>query len=159
VTAVLFVCLGNICRSPTAHGVFQAKVTAAGWQDRIRVDSCGTSGWHVGDSPDRRSAEAASVAGYDLSALRARQFHAADFEHFDYILAMDEQNLADLDTMRPSDFNGHLGLFLNFHPEAVVREVPDPYYGAGDGFQRVLAMIEQASDGLLREVMGVHSSR
>ncbi len=151
---VLFVCLGNICRSPTAHGVFESMVREQGMQDRVRVDSCGTGDWHIGHAPDARAAAEAAQRGYDLSPLRARQVQPTDFREFDYILAMDEQNLADLRAMCPADFSGYLGLFLPFDPGASVAEVPDPYYGGDEGFTRVLDMVEAASAGLLREISG-----
>ena len=105
-TSVLFVCLGNICRSPTAHGVFQAMVDDAGLRERIHVDSAGTGAWHVGEAPDERAAAAALERGYDLSKLRARAVTAADFSRFDYVLAMDQQNLANLQGMAPADYEG-----------------------------------------------------
>ena len=156
---VLFVCLGNICRSPTAHGVFQSRVAEQGLADTIEVDSCGTGDWHVGHAPDRRAAAAARDRGYDLDGLRARQVSASDFGRFDYILAMDRMNLADLDAMRPEAFDGHLGLFLDFAPGVHTVEVPDPYYGGEDGFSEVLDMVEAASNGLLEEICRAHSLR
>jgi protein-tyrosine phosphatase len=155
---VLFVCLGNICRSPTAHGVFEAMVRERGMESRIEVDSCGTGDWHVGHSPDKRAAAEAAQRGYDLSHLRARQVNVADFEQFDYILAMDRQNLTDLEAMRPSHFSGHLGLFLPFAAGSGYEEVPDPYYGGDEGFTRVLDMVEAASEGLLQEICGADSN-
>jgi protein-tyrosine phosphatase len=156
---VLFVCLGNICRSPTAHGVFAHKVRQAGLEHRVQVDSCGTGHWHVGNPPDRRATQAAAERGYDLRPLRARQVCAEDFARFHYILAMDEENLANLHRMRPDDFAGHLGLFLDFYPAAGLREVPDPYYGADDGFATVLDLVEAASEGLLQEIAGAGPPR
>ncbi|MEE4193262.1 MAG: low molecular weight protein-tyrosine-phosphatase [Halieaceae bacterium] len=147
--SVLFVCLGNICRSPTAHGIFQAQVEAAGLTDRIAVDSCGTGAWHVGEPPDTRATAAARARGYDLTPLRARQFETADFERFDHILAMDRSNLSHLEALRPADYAGTLSLFLDFHPAPPVREVPDPYYGGERGFEDVLDLVEAASRGLL----------
>ncbi len=152
VTRVLFVCLGNICRSPTAHGVFASLVENGGLAEYIEVDSCGTGGWHVGEPPDSRATAEAGARGYDHSPLRARQLRAADFRDFDYILAMDEANLAELRALRPPAFAGHLGLFLEFAPQRREREVPDPYYGGDAGFVRVLDMVEEASEGLLREI-------
>ena len=149
---VLFVCLGNICRSPTAHGVFAQKVSDAGLAGLVEVDSCGTGDWHVGNAPDRRATAEALRRGYDLSTQRARQVATADFERFDYILAMDRMNMRDLEALRPHDFSGHLGLFLGFAPAASEDEVPDPYYGGDDGFGHVLDLVELASDGLLQEV-------
>ena len=149
---VLFVCLGNICRSPTAHGVFQKIVDDAGLSDRIAVDSCGTGDWHIGRAPDPRAQQAALTAGYDLSQLRARQVTPADFEEFDYILAMDKANLRDLKRMCPDDYHGHLSLFLDYASGTTRTEVPDPYYGEDDGFTEVLALVEDASRGLLDSI-------
>jgi protein-tyrosine phosphatase len=115
----------------------------------VQVDSCGTGGWHAGQPPDRRAAAAARQRGYDLSALRARQVHPDDFRRFDYILAMDRDNLRDLQAMAPADFGGELKLFLDYAEDWMEREVPDPYYGGDDGFARVLDMVEAASRGLL----------
>jgi protein-tyrosine phosphatase len=153
---VLFVCLGNICRSPTAQGVFQSLLERHGLAGYIAVDSCGTGDWHVGSPPDQRAVAAASRRGYDLTALRARQFEPADFRRFDYILAMDRGNLAELQAMCPPTFSGHLGLFLSFAKDVTVREVPDPYYGGGEGFGEVLDLIEAASAGLLQEIFDAH---
>ncbi|MGB1140950.1 MAG: low molecular weight protein-tyrosine-phosphatase [Halioglobus sp.] len=150
--SVLFVCLGNICRSPTAHGVFEALAENQGVD--VYVDSCGTGSWHVGEPPDTRATAEAAQRGYDLSPLRARQVSARDFSTFDYILAMDEQNLSDLEQMRPGDFAGHLGLFLDFAPNPGRREVPDPYYGGPRGFAEVLDLVEAASAGLLDDIAG-----
>lgn len=152
VTRVLFVCLGNICRSPTAHAVFEAKVRDSDLARSILVDSCGTGGWHVGEPPDRRATESALQRGYDLTALRARQVNADDFDQFDYILAMDRQNLSDLDKLKPSRFTGHLGLFLDFAENSRIDEVPDPYYGGVRGFDEVLNLVESASEGLLQAI-------
>lgn len=151
-TRILFVCLGNICRSPTAHGVFQALVRQRDLESAIGVDSAGTGGWHVGEVPDRRATAAARERGYDLSSLRARQVTAADFAAFDYILAMDRDNLRNLEALRPAGYEGQLRLFLDYHPDPSTRDVPDPYYGEGDGFDFVLDLVEEASRGLLREI-------
>jgi protein-tyrosine phosphatase len=153
VTRVLFVCLGNICRSPTAHAVMLQRVAERGLADRIEVDSCGTGAWHVGEPPDARATSEGQRRGYDLSVLRARQFDAEDFDRFDYILAMDRANLNELQALRPAGFEGHLGLLLAFAPHAALDEVPDPYYGAGDGFAHVLGLVEQACDGLLEDLL------
>ena len=149
--SVLFVCLGNICRSPTADGVFKALVEERGLTDQIAVDSAGTAAYHIGNPPDSRSADAAQKRGYDLSPLRARQVIATDFEQFDYILAMDNENLANLQAMRPNNATAYLGLFLDF---ATVSEdeVPDPYYGGDQGFEHVLDLVESASIGLLQHI-------
>ena len=147
--AVLFVCLGNICRSPTAEGVFRAALVQLGLAERIFADSAGIGDWHVGSPPDRRAIQAARRRGYDLTSLRGRQVVPADFTRFGWILAMDLSNLRALEVMRPPAFNGHLGLLLDLVPGAPVREVPDPYYGGPDGFERVLDLVEQASAELI----------
>lgn len=150
---VLFVCLGNICRSPTAEGVFRHKLRAAGLEDRVQVDSAGTGGWHVGKAPDSRTRQAALRRGYDLSAQRARQVEVDDFQRFDLILAMDQSNLRNLKALRPADARADLDLYLRRF-ELALDEVPDPYYGGEDGFEQVLDLIEQASDALLLEIKG-----
>ena len=149
---VLFVCLGNICRSPTAHGVFARMVAERGLAEIIEVDSCGTGGWHVGEPPDGRATTEARKRGYDLSPLRARQIHSADFQRFDYILAMDQMNLADLRELCPASYAGQLDLFLSFAGDVAEIEVPDPYYGGDRGFAHVLDLVELASAGLLTEI-------
>lgn len=154
---VLFVCLGNICRSPTAHGVFLERLARRGLEDLIRVDSAGTGDWHIGCAPDPRTQEAAARRGYDLSALRARQVEPADFGRFHYILAMDSQNLRDLRRLRPAGFSGELDLFLRYARGVSEREVPDPYYGGPDGFDRVLDLVENAADGLLDALVRAHA--
>lgn len=144
-TRILFVCLGNICRSPTAHGVFQALARDAGAD--VYVESAGTGGWHVGDPPDRRATAEAARRGYDLSALRAQQATAADFGRFDRIIAMDHSNVAALERMRPIDSDTPVELFLTYG-NSTHQEVPDPYYEGG--FDLVLDLIEEASRGLLK---------
>ena len=126
-TRILFVCLGNICRSPTAEAVFRARAHDAGLLETLHLDSAGTGDWHVGKAPDARAMAAAAQRGYDLSALRARQVAADDFRRFDLILAMDRDNLTDLRSQCPDDASCELGLFLDYHPQPPVREVPDPY--------------------------------
>lgn len=155
--AVLFVCMGNICRSPTAEAVFRAKVEAAGLADRVEVDSAGTHAYHVGDPPDPRSVAAAATRGYDLSGLRGRQLSTCDAERFDHVLVMDRANLER--TVRlfggasPADGQrASVRLFLEFAPGVREVEVPDPYAGGPEGFERVLDLIEAAADGLLAEV-------
>lgn len=148
---VLFVCLGNICRSPTAEGVFRHKVREAGLEDRIEIDSAGTGDWHVGKAPDARTRAAALRRGYDLSSLRARQVGASDFSRYDLILAMDHANLKDLQRLRGGASGAELDLFLRRY-ELEIDEVPDPYYGGEDGFEQVLDLVERACDGLLMEV-------
>lgn len=153
-TSVLFVCLGNICRSPTAHGVFEAILSQEGAKSirsQVDVDSAGTGAWHVGEAPDRRAQAAARERGYALEHLRARQVEPTDFQRFDYIMAMDHQNLSDLNAMAPKDFSGELKLFLDYC-DMDVSEVPDPYYGGDEGFSHVLDLVESASRGLLSEL-------
>jgi protein-tyrosine phosphatase len=155
--SVLFVCLGNICRSPTAEGVFRARIKRAGLSDRIAVASAGTGDWHVGEPPDRRAIAHAAKRGYDLRKQRARQLCEADFERFNWILAMDRANLRDVSSQRPFGYDGRVGLFLEMAPHLGVAEVPDPYYGATDGFERVLDLIEAASDSLLARIIDERS--
>ena len=149
---VMFVCLGNICRSPTAHGVFQSLINREGLQSRIQVESSGTASWHVGKAPDERSTAVAAARGVDLSGLRAQQFSASDFEIYDYILVMDKQNLRDVVALQPSHYHGVVDLFLAFG-EVDCEEVPDPYYGGEQGFERVLDLVESASKGLLTHIL------
>ena len=151
-SSVLFVCLGNICRSPTAHGVFLSKVQQHGLSEAILVDSAGTATWHIGSAPDPRSFDTAAARGYDLGDLRARQVEASDFARFDYILAMDNENLEALQAQCPPGFAGHLGLFLEFAPNHELTQVPDPYYKGDEGFVEVLDLVEHASEGLLSRV-------
>ncbi|SIS58630.1 low molecular weight protein-tyrosine-phosphatase [Neptunomonas antarctica] len=148
---VLFVCLGNICRSPTAHGVFETLVAQQGMAALIDVDSAGTAAYHVGNSPDARSVSAAQERGYQLNHLRARQAVPQDFAEFTHILAMDEENLSHLKTIAPPEYQGHLGLFMDF-AQCVEREVPDPYYGGNTGFEQVLDLVENASMGLIIKI-------
>jgi len=147
--SILFVCMGNICRSPTAEGVFRNRVDAAGLADTIRIDSAGTHDYHVGNAPDNRSQQYAAQRGYDLSMQRARQITANDFSDFDYVLAMDRDNLARLQAACPPQHRHKLGLFMQYAHHSPSDVVPDPYYGGGSGFDRVLDYIEDASDGLL----------
>ncbi len=153
---VLFVCMGNICRSPTAEAVFRHYVEKAGLDDHIHTDSAGTHDYHIGDTPDARAQHAAKQRGYNMSDLRGRQVEAEDFFRFDYVLAMDNANLAILEGLRPRDAQSHLGLFLEFAEHHDEREVPDPYYGGVHGFERVLDMVEDASEGLLRHIRQRH---
>ena len=153
---VLFVCLGNICRSPTAEVVFRHQVEQAGLAEQILIDSAGTHDYHIGDAPDARTQRAAKLRGYDMSRLRGRKVEAGDFHRFDYVLAMDEANLDLLKRLRPRDAQSHLGLFLEFAERHADKEVPDPYYGGADGFERVLDMVEDAAAGLLRQIRAKH---
>ena len=146
--SVLFVCMGNICRSPTAEGVFRYHVESAGLAERIDIDSAGTHAYHVGEPADQRAREAAQRRGMSLEGIRARRVSRDDFERFDYILAMDEENLARLEDEAPEEHRHKLRLFLDFSTTGE-REVPDPYYGGAAGFERVLDLVEDASRGLL----------
>ncbi len=149
---VLFVCMGNICRSPTAEGVFRKLVETQGLETDIAIDSAGTISYHVGEPPDNRAQEAARQRDIDLSTLRARQIISDDFHQFDYIIAMDDDNLRNIQTMDPGDGKAEVSLLMDFAPQAEERVVPDPYYGGSNGFQRVLDLIEQASIGLLAQI-------
>jgi protein-tyrosine phosphatase len=148
---VLFVCLGNICRSPTAEGVFRRALERAGWQDRVVVDSCGVGRWHLGNAPDPRAQAAAEQRGIDISGLRARQLQAQDFTEFDYVLGMDRDNLRAMLAMKPTHANAHVGLFLDF-ADLAESEVPDPYYGGDEGFERVFNLLETAAEGLVAHI-------
>lgn len=154
---VLFVCLGNICRSPTAEGVFRKLVIDASLEKRIEIDSAGTAGWHQGRAADPRTIAAAKKRGVDLSKLRARQIVPADFDAFDYILVMDAVNLQDVKRLLPSDYRGHVSLFLEFGTQKKYREVPDPYHGESEGFELVLDLVEDAAQGLLRQIREQHA--
>jgi protein-tyrosine phosphatase len=151
---ILFVCLGNICRSPTAEVVFRAVVAREAPDLHLEIDSAGTAGYHVGAPPDSRTRQAALRRGYDMSALRARVVEPVDFTRFDLILAMDRQNLEALRRRAPQDARDRIRLFLEFAPDADVTEVPDPYYGGVNGFEEVLDLVEAAARGLLQHVKG-----
>lgn len=150
---ILFVCLGNICRSPTADGVLRKLVADAGLEKRFLVDSAGTGDWHIGRAPDPRTIKAAAKRGYDLSVLRARLVTRDDFDEFDYILAMDKSNLANLQKMKPAHFAGHLGLFMDFAPHMGYSEVPDPYHGDANDFERVLDLVEETAQHFLKKIV------
>lgn len=151
-TSILMVCMGNICRSPTAEGVLRRKAEAAGMARQLRIDSAGTHDYHVGSPPDGRAQKAASGRGYDLAALRGRQVGDQDFAAFDYILAMDRDNLANLRQRCPPQHQHKVRLFLSFSSRFPNLNVPDPYYGGNKGFEQVLDMVEDAADGLLAEI-------
>lgn len=148
---VLFVCLGNICRSPSAEGVFRKVVQQAGLDERITIDSCGTGDWHVGKAPDSRAIAAAGKRGIDIDHLRARQFNSEDLDRFDYIVVMDRQNLADVRDVWRQHGGTEPVLFLRFG-NSEHDEVPDPYYGGDQGFEHVLDLINEASEGLLAHI-------
>ncbi len=148
---VLFVCMGNICRSPTAEGVFRDKVRQSDAEDEILIDSAGTHAYHVGNPPDGRAQNAALKRDIDLSSQRARRVSSDDFEEFDFVIAMDESNRSDLLSICPSGYEDRIHLFLDFSGSDE-SEVPDPYYGQGRGFEIVLNLVEDASDGLLKHI-------
>jgi protein-tyrosine phosphatase len=150
---VLMVCLGNLCRSPTAEAVLRKKVHEAGLDDRIEVDSAGTADYHVDSPPDRRAVAHGERRGLEMSRLRGRQVESADFDRFDFILAMDEDNLANLQRIRPAGSPATVALLMSYAPQAGVREVPDPYYGGADGFESVLDLVELAADGFIASVL------
>lgn len=149
---VLFVCMGNICRSPTAQGAFESIVDEADLGQQIEIDSAGTHAYHVGEKPDRRAMQAAANRGIDLGSQRARRVEAADFACFDYVLAMDSSNLDDLLSICPKEHRPKVSLFLEFAENLAERDVPDPYYGGGQGFERVLDLVEAGSRGLLGDI-------
>ncbi len=149
---VLFVCTGNICRSPTAEGVFRQLLSEQQLQSKIHVDSAGTHNYHPGEPPDRRSQQAAAKRGVDLSRQRARVVISADFKSFDYVLVMDRSNYQELLGRCPAEHQGKLYMFLEFAQGVEIQEVPDPYYGGGQGFEQVLDLVELASLGLLQHL-------
>lgn len=149
---ILFVCMGNICRSPTAEGVFRHFVTQADLQNVIEIDSAGTIGYHIGNPPDSRASAAAKLRGIDLSSQRSRIVENSDFEYFDYIIAMDNDNEIELHNRCPDEHKEKIQLFLNYADNTEAQEVPDPYYGSGNGFEIVLDLIEDASSGFLQHL-------
>lgn len=148
---VLFVCLGNICRSPTAEGVMRYRLQQVGLAAQVAVDSAGTAAWHIGKAPDPRTCAAAAQRGYRLHELRARQVQAEDFARFDLILAMDYDNLRELQRLRPDSACAELDLLLR-RGGLAEHEVPDPYYGGSDGFERVLDLVESACERLIEQI-------
>jgi protein-tyrosine phosphatase len=151
---VLFICMGNICRSPTAEAVFREVVRLEGQGVDVLVDSAGTHAYHVGEPPDSRAIAAARRRGLRMEDLRARVVSRDDFLRFDYLLAMDRQNLEHLERLAPAGHSARVQLFLDYAPAAGLSEVPDPYYGGETGFEQVLDLIEAASRGLLSTLRG-----
>lgn len=147
--SVLFVCLGNICRSPTAEAVFRKKVADAGID--VDIDSAGTHGYHIGKAPDKRSQQAGMARGYSFHQLKCRRVESADFSRFDFIVAMDESNLKNLQEMAEPEHHDKIALFMSY-ADNEENEVPDPYYGGQKGFELVLDLIEEASDGLISHI-------
>lgn len=156
---VLFVCTGNICRSPSAHGVFEALLARHGLSACVRVDSAATHDYHIGAPPDPRSVEAALRRGVDLRHQRARLFTPADAETFDYLLAMDGGHYRHMQALTPASMHARIQMFLDYAPSVRHREVPDPYYGGEAGFERVLDMLEAASQGFLEHLLVSHADR
>jgi protein-tyrosine phosphatase len=154
---VLFVCLGNICRSPLAQGVFEDVLRREGLKDDVFVDSAGTGSWHVGSPPDDRAQSSASARGLDLSDQRARRISPDDCEEFDYVLTMDEQNYRTVASLCGG--RAVVRPFLDFAPHSPEREVPDPYSGGPDAFERVLDLVEEASEGLLDDIRDRHLTK
>jgi len=150
---VVFVCMGNICRSPTAEGVFRHVVHANNLQNVIKTDSAGTHAYHIGESPDSRSQATAKSRGVDLSAQRARKVESNDFDLFDYVIAMDRSNYENLKVLATPEQQKRLHLFMSFTQDWDNEEVPDPYYGGGDGFTTVFDMVQSASEGLLETII------
>ena len=155
---ILMVCMGNICRSPLAEGVVRRLVDRAGMSAFVEVDSAGTLAYHAGEQPDPRAKKVAASRGYDLSGMRARRVAEDDFSHFDLVLAMDKQNLSALERVCPDEYLNKLGLFMEYAKDPEHDEIPDPYYGGPDGFERVLDMCEAASQGLIASISG-HGKR
>ena len=152
---VLMVCLGNICRSPTAEAMLRKKVHDAGLDARVEVDSAGTADYHVDSPPDRRAVAHGEKRGLRMQALRGRQVSREDFDRFDFVLAMDDDNLANLERIRPAGSRAKLALLLSYAPASGAREVPDPYYGGADGFERVLDLVDAAADGFIATVLSI----
>jgi protein-tyrosine phosphatase len=156
---VLFVCLGNICRSPTVEGVARQLAAREAAHLQLQFDSAGTAGYHIGDAPDARSVHAAAVRGYDIKGLRARQLQADDFQRFDLLLAMDEDNLRDMRAVAPHGLGDRAQLFLSYAPALVRRAVPDPYYGGAEGFEAVLDLAEHGSRALFVAIPAIIAER
>jgi protein-tyrosine phosphatase len=156
-TKILFVCMGNICRSPTAEGVFAALVEQRSLAEHFKIDSAGTHAYHVGDAPDLRAQKAARNRGIELKHIRSRTLGARDFDEFDYILVMDEDNYQHVEKICPEQHKYKVGYFLDFAPHLETREVPDPYYGGSYGFDRVLDLTEAAAEGLLKVIQEAKS--
>ena len=150
---ILFVCSGNICRSPSADAIMRRMIKDRGLEDKVMCDGAGMHGLHAGEAPDPRSTKAASKRGYDLSPLRARQFRASDFDKFTLILGMDYSHLHDIQAMAPSNMTCELDLFLNYTNHPSVTEVPDPYYGGPDGFEHVLDLVEYGCEKILEKLL------
>jgi len=154
---VLFVCLGNICRSPLAEGVFRRLVTERGLADKIEIDSAGTGGWHVGEPPDRRMRATAEGRGVSLHGISARRVEAGDLREFDYVFAMDRQNYRDLMSFSGAHPTAKVSLFRSFDPEPDSQDVPDPYYGGADGFEHVFDIVHRTCEAILDHIAKEHA--
>ena len=150
---VLFVCLGNICRSPTAQAIFEKRIVEHGLEDFFRIVSCGTGSWHIGKMPDSRAIEAAAKRGYSLNHIRARKMQIKDFDDFDYFVAMDRENLKEIEKLCPEKFCGNVVLFSSFIKNSRLVDVPDPYYGGERGFDEVIDMIELGASDFLKSIL------
>ena len=149
---ILFVCMGNICRSPTAEGLLISKVSAENVSHKFEIDSCGTHDYHLGHSPDSRTQEAAALRGINLSDLRSRKIKLSDFEYYDLILVMDKLNENFLMNLCPNEYQNKIKLMLSYLPDYPIDEVPDPYYGGEDGFDQVLDILEEAIEALYEDI-------
>jgi protein-tyrosine phosphatase len=149
---ILFVCMGNICRSPSAEGFFARVLEQSAYKDLVSCDSAGTHSYHVGHAPDSRAVDTATNFGVDIADLRARKVSISDFHNYDLIVAMDRSNFADLQAIQPADSNASLKMMMKYHPEGRPEEVPDPYYGGIDGFTYMCELLESATAGLLKDV-------
>ncbi len=151
---ILFVCMGNICRSPSAEGFFATALQKSSVKEQVSIDSAGTHGYHIGQTPDSRAVETALNFGVDISQLRARKVGISDFDNYDLIIAMDRNNFEDLQRIRPAGSKASLEMMMQYHPETRPEEVPDPYYGGMDGFNYMCQLLESATLGLLASVEG-----
>lgn len=151
---ILFVCMGNICRSPSAEGFFARVLQQSAYKDRVSIDSAGTHSYHIGHAPDQRAVETAANFGVAIGHLRARKVSEVDFQNYDLIVAMDRSNFADLRAIQPSDSTARLKMMMEYHPQGHPEEVPDPYYGGIDGFTYMCELLQSATAGLLNDVEG-----
>ena len=149
---ILFVCMGNICRSPSAEGFFATALEQSGIRERVAIDSAGTHGYHTGEAPDSRAVATALNFGVDIGHLRARKVKVSDFDQFDLIIAMDQNNFEDLQRIRPAGSKAELKMMMQYHPDARPEEVPDPYYGGMNGFTYMCELLQSATRGLLESV-------
>ena len=152
---ILFVCMGNICRSPSAEGFFATALQQSDYGDQVSIDSAGTHGYHVGHGPDSRAVDTAANFGVDIEHLRSRKVNTSDFHNYDLIVAMDRSNLEDLQRIQPAGSTASLKMMMDYHPEGHPHDVPDPYYGGMDGFTYMSNLLVSATRGLLKSVDGL----